>query len=285
MKPQAQLPRVEIIILSWNGREDTLECLASLEKIAYDNYRITVVDNGSSDGLESEIKRRFPQINYIYSPVNLRFAGGNNLALKQGLDSNTDYFLLLNNDTTVDTGFLREMVKAGQADARIGLVGAKMYYYDQPDTIWFAGGTADIRRAYMRHRGIGKRDDGSFDKAEEMTFLNGACLLIKSQVLREIGLLDEDYYLYGEDLDYCLRAAKAGWKLYYQPSVKIWHKVSRSSPPLKKLKYRYQSWFKLMNKHTAWYWRPLQIGNLILEFIPLVIGYLRRRAGFRRKEV
>jgi len=285
MKPQEFSPRVEIIILSWNGREDTLECLASLAKIDYDNYRITVVDNGSTDGLAGGITGKFPQVNYIYSPVNLRFAGGNNLALKRGLNTETDYFLLLNNDTVVEAGFLREMVKAGEADDRIGLVGAKMYYYDQPDTLWFAGGIADIRRAYMRHLGIGRRDNGSFDKAGEMTFLNGACLLIKAGVLKDIGLLDEDYFLYGEDLDFCLRAAKAGWKLYYQPSAKIRHKVSRSSPPLKKLKYRYQSWFKLMSKHTAWYWRPVQWGNLLIEFIPLVIGYLRRRADFRREKV
>jgi len=284
MNQRQASPRVEIIILSWNGREDTLECLASLDKVEYDNFRVTVVDNGSTDGLEAAVRSGFPAVNYLYSPVNLRFAGGNNLALRMMSPGPVDYFLLLNNDTIVDPAFLQELVKVCETDNKIGLAGGKIYYYHQPDTIWFAGGKANIRRAYMRHLGIGKQDDGSFDYAGEVTFLNGACVLIRASVVEQIGLLDEDYYLYGEDLDYCLRAVKAGWKLYYQPAAQIWHKVSRSSPTLKKLYYRYWSWIILMNKHTAWYWRPLQIGNLALEFIPLIVDYLRRQAGFHRSD-
>ena len=240
-------PRVEIIILNYNGREDTRECLHSLESLDYPNYHITIIDNGSQDGLGELVKRDFPQVRYIYSPVNLRFAGGNNLAIKQAMAEGFDYVLLLNNDTVVDRSFLKFWVEAIQAF------------------------------------GIGQKDDGQFDKVKEVSFLNGACLLIKAEVVAKIGMLDEDYFLYGEDVDFCLRARKAGYRLVYEPRAKIWHKISRSTPQLRKLVYRYKSWFTLMRKHSPIYWRPIQIANLLFEFIPLVVTFLKRKAKFARQ--
>jgi len=277
-------PRVDIIILTWNGLEDTIECLESLKSIDYPEYRITLVDNGSTDGTGETIRERFPEVNYIYSDTNLRFAGGNNLALSKTLDESFDFALLLNNDTVVEPDFLTRMVETALSDSAAGLVGAKIYYYDHPDTIWFAGGKANIKIARMRHRGIGEIDDGRFDEPCECTFLNGACLLIRCELLREIGLLDEDFFLYGEDLDFCLRAIKSGYKLYYQPQARIKHKVSRSTPALKKLQFRYRSWLLLMKKHTALCWRPLQYLNLLGEFFPLVIGFIRRKIIFAHKK-
>ena len=275
------IPKVEIIILNYNGRDDTIECLESLDRITYENFHITIIDNGSADNLGPVVREKFSGVRYIYSPENLRFAGGNNLALRKALEESCDYVLLLNNDTVAEPDFLDKLVETGESSGEIGLVGAKMYYYDPPEVIWFAGGKMDVRFAYMRHLGIGQKDDGSFDTPQEMTFLNGACLLIKSEVLRKAGLLDEDYFLYGEDQDYCLRAQRAGFRLYYQPDARIRHKVSRSTPAFRKLIFRYRSWFTLIRKHTPFYWRPLQYGNLIAEFIPLAIGYLKRKAVFR----
>ena len=277
MKYDINIPRVEIIILNYNGRDDTVECLESLSKVTYGNFHVTIVDNGSTDNLGPVVRDKFSRVRYIYSPENLRFAGGNNLAMRTALKEGYDYVLLLNNDTVVEPGFLDKMVEAGESSDAIGLVGAKMYYYDPPDVIWFAGGKMDVRFARMRHLGIGRKDDGSYDRPGDMTFLNGACLLIKSAVLKHVGMLDEDYYLYGEDQDYCFRALAKGWRLYFQPGAKIRHKVSRSTPTFRKLRFRYQSWFTLIRKHTPFYWRPLQYGNLLLEFIPLVIGYFKRK--------
>jgi GT2 family glycosyltransferase len=273
-------PKVDIIILNYNGKEDTLECLRSLQALEYDNVRLTLVDNGSSDGSAIAVEENFPEVNLIKSRENLRFAGGNNLALKKSIDEDFDYALLLNNDTTVKQDFLSKLVETAEPDPDIGLTAGKMYYYDFPDTLWFAGGKANVKFAYMRHFGIGKKDDGTFDNACTVSFLNGACLLIKIDVLKQIGLLDEDFFLYGEDLDFCIRAQKAGFKLYYQPDSVIWHKVSKSTPPIKKLIYRYKSWILLIRKHTHFCWRPFQYGNLIIEFIPLVIGYCFRKLRF-----
>lgn len=275
-------PKVEIIILNYNGKDDTLECLASLRKLDYPYFHITVVDNGSSDGLRETVKSEFPEIDYIYSDINLRFAGGNNLAIKEALTQDYDYILLLNNDTVAAPDFLRYLVETCECDEHIGMAGPKMYYFRPPNVIWFAGGRVDIRFAYMRHIGIGKKDDGSFDNPGCVGFLNGACVLIKTETLRQIGLFDEGFFLYGEDLDLCIRAVNAGWKLYFQPKAKIWHKVSRSTPKIKKLIYRYESWLGIIKKHTKFYWRPFQIANLLLEFIPLAAGYIARMVSFKR---
>ena len=273
-------PKVDIVILTYNGLNDTSECLDSLRSLDYPSYRITVVDNNSQDGSRDILPARFPQVNYIYSDTNLRFAGGNNLALRKTLQENFQYALLLNNDTVVEPDFLSKMVELAEAKAEIGMVGAKMYYYHHPDIIWFAGGKADMRIARMRHLGIGKADQGQFDQIRPVDFLNGACVLIRCEILREIGLFDESFYLYGEDLDLCLRATKAGYQLYFQPAARIKHKVSRSTPPARKLIYRYQSWMKLIKKHTKIYWRPLQYTNLFLEFIPLTIAFILRKVKF-----
>ena len=283
MTDQKNTPSVKIIILNYNGREDTLECLHSLENLDYPNYHITIVDNGSQDGLGQEVKQDFPQVRYIYSPVNLRFAGGNNLAIIQAMSKGFEYILLLNNDTIVDHSFLKFLVESAQSSGEIGLCAPKMLYFNPSDTIWFAGGTIDIRRAYLRHIGIGQKDDGRFDKLKEVSFLNGACLLIKAEVIDKIGMLDEDYFLYGEDVDYCLRARKAGYRLVFEPRARIWHKVSRSTPQFRKLVYRYRSWFTLMRKHSPIYWLPVQIANLLFEFIPLVVTFLKRKSKFTKR--
>ena len=221
-------------------------------------------------------------MNLIRSDENLRFGGGNNLALKRTLAEGFDYALLMNNDTVVESDFLTQLVNLAEADDKIGMTGPKMYYYKPDNVIWFAGGKVNMTFARMRHYGIGEVEKGQHGKIREVNFLNGACVLIKRKLLEDIGLFDEDFFLYGEDLDLCLRAYKKGYKLMYQPRARIYHKVSRSSSPLKKLVYRYQSWLRLMRKHTPFYVRPLQYANLIGEFIPLVIGYLLRKIRFHK---
>jgi GT2 family glycosyltransferase len=280
MHSQKNIPKVDIIILTFNCKNDTLECLASLRKINYPQYRVTVVDNGSKNGSQEAIIQKFPEVNYLFNPKNLRFAGGNNVALRNTLKEGFDYALLLNNDTIVDPNFLSEMVKGAETDPAIGLVGPKIYYYEHPKVIWFAGGKADIRFAYMRHIGIGQTDGELYSHPREVNFLNGACVLVKCEVMRKIGFLDESFFLYNEDFDFCLRAIKAGYKLYYQPQAIIWHKVSRTTGHWKKLWYRYQSGFQLLKKHTPVYWRPLQFGNMFLEFVPLLVGFLVRKIKF-----
>jgi GT2 family glycosyltransferase len=230
-----------VIVLSWNGKKDTLECLASLQQLTYPNARIIVVDNSSSDGTGDAIRSAFPNIELIVNNSNLRFAGGNNVGIRQSLEGGAEYVLMLNNDTVVDPEFLGRLVEAAESGRKIGMVGPKIYYFDDPKRIWFAGGLIKWWRGRVTHIGIREVDNGEYDVTTEVDYITGCCMLIKREVIETIGMLDERYYIYGEDVDLCVRALRSGYKSVYVPSSRVWHKLSVSTKG-------HLSWFKNWNK-------------------------------------
>ena len=220
-----------IIVLNWNGKDDTLECLKSLRQISYDNYEIVVVDNGSEDDSVFEIKKNFPEVKIIENKENLGFAGGNNVGMKYAAENEADYVLLINNDTTVDKNFLAELVEIGESDKKIGALGSKIYFHSEPNRIWFAGGKVNWLKNKGTHLGLDEIDSGQYDKINEVDYLTGCCLLVKKEVIEKIGVLAEDYFLYYEDTDFSARAKSVGYKIIYVPKSKIYHKISRSTKP------------------------------------------------------
>jgi len=140
-------PHVSIIILNWNGKEDTIKCLQSLRKTRYSNYEIVVVDNGSTGDDVKVLGEIFGDyIHIIKNDRNYEFAEGNNIGMRYALKKDTDYILLLNNDTVVDPEFLTELVTMAESDPRFGILGSKIYFYDNPNKIWFAGGNISLWR-------------------------------------------------------------------------------------------------------------------------------------------
>lgn len=223
--------KVFIVVLNWNGLGDTKECVYSLQKNIYCNFEIIIVDNGSSDNSAQELIKEFPNIKLIENGDNLGFSGGNNVGIDYSLKHGADYILLLNNDTIVENDFLSELVKAGESDGEIGLLGSKICYHKEPRMIWFAGGKIDWMKIKGTHIGLDRPDDGKYDTGKEVDYLTGCCLLVKRSVFEKIGKLSEDYFLYYEDTDFCLRAKNAGFECVYVPKSKIYHKVSRSTKP------------------------------------------------------
>lgn len=221
-------PQVSIIILNWNGKNDTVECLNSLKKIDYPNYEITIVDNGSTDGSQKEIRRKFPHVRLIENSENLGFAEGNNIGIKHALEESTDYILLLNNDTVVDKRFLNELIDVAQKDERIGIVGPKIYFHEEPNKIWFAGGMIDLKKGSVDHIGWGESDQGQYDEKKEVDYITACCSLVKRGMIEKGGMFDPKFFIYYEDTDLNLRVKKTGYKIVYVPSSKIWHKVSAS---------------------------------------------------------
>jgi GT2 family glycosyltransferase len=234
-------PLVYVIVLSWNGKNDTLECLASLRQLTYPNARIVVVDNASSDGTGDALRSAFPNIELIVNNSNLRFAGGNNVGIRRALERGAEYVLMLNNDTVVDPKFLSRLVEAAQSNKQIGIVGPKICYFDDPRRIWFAGGLIKWWRGRVAHIGIREVDNGGYDATTEVDYITGCCMLIKREVIETIGMLDERYYIYGEDVDLCIRASQSGYESLYVPSSRVWHKLSASTKG-------HLSWFKNWNK-------------------------------------
>lgn len=221
--------RVFIIVVNYNNYNDTIECVESLKDIDYENYQIIIIDNGSQNDSYDELKKKLPNCLIMRSDKNLGFAGGNNLGIKYALTNGADYILLLNNDTIVEKDFLTYMVKAAEEDEKIGIVGGKINYYDKKDCIWFAGGKIDWLKFRVEHIGQREIDRGQYDKRCEITFMTGCCMLIKRKVFEKVGLLPEEYFMYFEDVDFCVRASEAGFKIIYEPKAKIYHKVGFSS--------------------------------------------------------
>ncbi len=259
-------PLVYIIVLTWNGKEDTIECLNSLKKVIYDNFKLLVVDNASSDGTKEEVQKQFSDVEYILNATNLRFAGGNNVGIEYALSKNADYTLLLNNDTTVDPNFLAELVTTAESDNQIGIVGPKMYYYNEPHRIWYAGGKIEWWKGWISHIGVREIDNGQYDQTKGTDFVSGCCILVKREVVEKVGMLDTAYYIYGEDVDWCARASRAGFQIIFEPTAKIWHKLSVSTGghlSWFKNKNKLKSQLKLMSRYANWYnWLTIPCGMI-----------------------
>lgn len=230
-------PKISIIILNWNGWQDTLECFDSLSKITYPNYEVIVIDNASTNESVEKIKNwidtRKSVISYklLVNSYNAGFAGGNNPGIEYAIKNKSDYVLLLNNDTIVAPDFLEKLVKTGQSDKNFGIIGPKIYYEADKNRIWFGGGHFSWLGG-GRHMEFDKVDDKPLDETiKEADFMTGCCFLIKREVIEKIGPMNEDFFLYYEDTEWSLRAEKNGYKVIYAPSSHIWHKVSRSVKP------------------------------------------------------
>jgi len=225
-------PLVSTVILNWNGIADTRECLQSLQRIDYANNQIVIVDNGSDGGEAAALRDEFGgEVHLIESETNLGFAGGANLGVRHALADGADYVLLLNNDTTVDPGFLTALVQAAQSRQDAAALCARAYYYAEPDVVYSTGGSVSLWTATAKQVGRGQRDRGQFEQVATRDYADGVCMLIPRQALESIGLLDEDYFSYWEETDWCVRAREKGLRCYYVPGAKIWHKAARVQSP------------------------------------------------------
>ena len=249
-------PKVSVIILNWNGLKDTIECLESLKKITHSNYEVIVVDNGSKENDADILEKKYKNyIKLIRNKENLGFAEGNNIGIRQILnEKKSNYILLLNNDTAVDPNFLTELVKVAESDSKIGICGAKNYYYDfkgRKDVVWYAGAKIKWWLGGAVSHGF-QRKEMNFIKTE---YVLGSSMLIKTDLLRKIGLLDRSYFSYGEDAELCLRAQKAGYDNIYVPISKIWHKVSKAfntNLPLQTFYRIRNSFWLIKNNFKKW---------------------------------
>lgn len=220
-------PKVHIIILNWNGRADTLECLASVQRIDFPDFETVVVDNGSTDGSEEAIRAAFPDITFIQTGENLGFAEGNNVGIRHAIECGADYVFVLNNDTTVDPNILAALVAEAEKNPNAAILGPKIYFYDRSDVINSAGGSINYETLERGHIGFGVRDDGSaHSSVTSVEWTTGCAMLLRVSALREVGLFDPDFFLICEELDLCTRVKRCGQDILFVPKAKLWHKVS-----------------------------------------------------------
>jgi GT2 family glycosyltransferase len=233
-------PKVGIVLVNWNGKEDTIECLESLRGISYPDYEVLLVDNASTDGSREYFIKHYPYVDLIFNEENLGFAEGNNVGIGRALEKGADYVLLLNNDTVVEPDFLSGIVATAESDPGIGIVSPKICFYYDPDKVWAVGGTINMFTGSIGNYCEGAPQAG-IKGVRSVDYATGCALLIKAGAIGQIGLLDKDYFLYFEDTDWNVRAHEHGYKSVVNCDVRILHKSGASVSKIKDSSYYYMA--------------------------------------------
>jgi len=278
-------PRVLILVVNYNGEQDTLACLHSLENIEYTNHELLLVDNGSDRSSLTAIRAGFPSLRILENEKNTGFAEGNNLGLRFAQSLGVDYTLLLNNDTEVAPNFLGELVEAAEADPSIAMLGPTIYYYDTPDRIWSAGGLINPHNGRARMVGLDEIDRNQFHAGcREVDFVTGCALLVRMSVVEQVGLLDPRFFLYYEEVEWCSRVRAAGFKVCHVPSSRVWHKISAEARAASPQVHYYMTRNRLLFLHLAGFGLRAWFDTLLLDYARTLVSWtLRPKWRSRRK--
>ena len=252
-------PKVCIALLNWNGWQDTVECLTSLQKLNYPERQTIVIDSASTNDSVPRIRERFPEIEVIRLPQNLGFAGGCNVGIRHAFDWGAEYIWLLNNDTIVNPGALTAMVETAETDPTIGAVGSVIYDMQNPQKIQtWGGGRVSVWFGRASHH-------TKQTPREKLAYLTGASLLLRREALENVGLLDEGFFMYWEDTDLCFRLRKTGWKLAVADESQVWHKEG-ASLGRRTLAFDLHLWTSMVHFSSR---------HAPLSFVPTVIATVR----------
>lgn len=221
------MPNVGIVISNYNGWQDTVQCLESLQKQTYRDFEIILLDDASTNDSVQQLQKHLTE-NTVFLPreANVGFAAANNVGMRRALADGCDWVLLLNNDTVAAPDFLETLLRETPAGA---VSCPKMLFLDPPDEIWFAGGEMDRATGKVRHLGGHEKDGPAFAEKKQVSFITFCCVLLPRQVIEQVGFLDETLFMYCEDVDYCIRLTDAGVPLWFLPDAKIWHKAGGSA--------------------------------------------------------
>jgi GT2 family glycosyltransferase len=227
----SRCPKVQIVLLNWNGWQDTLACLASLQGIIYSNYEIILVDNASSDGSVDKVRDAYPSVKVLRSQENLGFAAGNNVGIRQALENGADYVWLLNNDTVVEPDSLSHLVQRMKERPEAGMCGSTLVYYENRERVQaLAGARYNKWLGVAAHIGDGipRRNLPTADKVEsQMSYIVAASMLVSRSFIETVGPMNESYFLYYEELDWSTRA-RGCFSIVYAPKSVVFHKKGSS---------------------------------------------------------
>ena len=230
-------PLVISVILNSNRRQDTLECLASLMQSSYPNHRAIVIDNHSNDGSVQAILTNFPTVQIVELAENHGYAGNNNVGIHYALEQGADWVFVLNEDTILAKDCLSRLLETGESDERIGIVGPMVYHHADPNIIQTAGGRLGSRWEAW-HLAEDEEDRGQYQSPHLVEWVSGCGILVRRAVIEQVGVIDERYFYYWEETEWCLRAGKAGWQVMHVPKAKLWHKgVQRNHQPKPSVTY------------------------------------------------
>jgi GT2 family glycosyltransferase len=223
--PSLSSPKVFVLILNYNGRETLRQCLQSVYQLSYANFEVVLIDNASTDESLEEIKALFPRTHFVRNERNLGFAAGNNPGIRFALEKGADYVWLLNNDAFVDREALDKLVESGEHHSNVGIL-SPLILHATTKNIWFGKGVIDWTRMKTRHI-----SPPTLLKPFSSEYICGCAMLVKKEVFKTVGILDEHYFLYYEDVDFSIRAARAGFVLLVIPTATVFHAEASQDNP------------------------------------------------------
>lgn len=304
---------VDIIVLNYNNWRDTLVCLESLLKLKFNNFRIIVVDNGSTDNsyeniskwaegqVEAELPSFYPlspavkpiqyskisegsanfhteQLTILSNNQNYGYAGGNNIGIQYSIKCGTPFIWILNNDTLVTKDCLSELLKFYQETPKAGIVGSKMFYFHKPNCLQGVGGKFNKFTGTGSHIGENEKDYGKYDSAN-IDYPIGASVFTSKEFIERVGLMNEEYFLYYEEIDWSIRAIQHGYEIAFCPNSKIYHKEGATTGlnHTKKFKSEKADLYSLKNRivFTKKYYRQY-IPFVYMGFILVAINRIKR---------
>lgn len=244
--------KIAAIILNTNRKEDTLACLESLFNQERPIDRVFVLDNHSTDGSVQAISAQFPRVQILELAENKGYAGNNNVGIEAAMEDGADWLLILNEDVIVDPGATGELLSAAMSSPEVGFVGPMVYHFDEPEIIQSAGGMM-TENWLAAHRGQNQSDRDQFASVESVDWVSGCAFLVRREMIEEIGLIDERFFYYWEETEWCLRARAREWAVVFVPKAKVWHKgVQREYRPSASTTYYWtRNWLLLLAKHRA----------------------------------
>lgn len=251
-----------LILLTWNDREAALRCLNSVRASKCPGLQVLVVDNASKDDTIKAIRSEYPDYRVIANSENLGFAAGCNVGLRAALAEQPEFVMLLNQDTIVAPDLFRRLIEAARQQPGAGILGPKTYFLakaaDGQERLLYGGAWQGRLPLQQRIPGIEQIDDGSHETACQVDFAWGHGLFLRANMLREIGLFDESFFMYYEDLDLCRRAKTAGYEIWYIPQAQMWHDISDgarvTTSELWRFRYKTESMLAFYRKYYGW-WR------------------------------
>jgi GT2 family glycosyltransferase len=268
--PNHKAPLVGMVLVNWNLKDTLRETLASCFQIDYPNFKVVVVDNGSHDGSQAMVQKEFPQVHLIANPVGLGYAKATSQGMEWLASQGAQYLFSTSNDVTFDPPILREMVAAMEADAQIGIIGSKVYFFDRPEVIWHAGAHIGWH-GHSFHYGWERRDHPRYDRVRECDFVTGCGYLVRAEIAKALGFLKEDLVFYSEDSDFCYRVRARGFKIIYLPAAKLWHKTSTTLGKNRGLQLRYSTRnnLYLLHHHKVGPCYPMVLAIHLLAVLPM----------------
>jgi GT2 family glycosyltransferase len=237
------MKKITIVVLHYINQKLTSNCLESIKKLNTKDLilQIIVVNNNPKENLK-DLKRKFKRFIFLDTGENLGFAEGNNVGIRKALDWGADYVFIVNNDTILDKNLVVQIFKVASLNNQIGIVAPKIYFapgyeyhkmrYKESErgkVFWYTGGLIDWGNILTSHRGVDEVDKGQYDKQRETDFTSGCAMFVRQKVFKKIGLFDKRYFLYLEDVDFCQRARRTGFKVIYTPRARLWHANAASS--------------------------------------------------------